>query len=76
MLEFRCPACTALAYSSASDPRFGKCPSCGAADLEKVGVVRPSQHEPQPLGLSPPYGDPFAMNSSVRAVLPPEGLRG
>ena len=75
MIEYRCPACEALAYSAAGGLRRGGCPACGA-DLQEGDVAARSRpREPQPEELIPPY-EPFPMNASVQAVRAPEGLRG
>ena len=70
MIEYRCPTCAALAFSSASDLRVSGCPACGAG-LEEVGVAGRSQsspREPRPEELTPLYAPTAAMNASVRAV--------
>ena len=77
MIEFRCTACEALAYSSVPIPNAEGCPACGA-DLEEIAVgarAQPSPREPQPEELLPPYASPVAMNASVTAVRAAEGLR-
>ena len=70
MIEYRCRACEALAYSSAPPGSgIGGCPSCGAP-LEEVGAAgRPA--EPRP---SHDF-EPAPMNASVEAVRAAEGLR-
>jgi hypothetical protein len=70
MIEYRCPACEALAYSSApAGSSFGGCPSCGA-QLEEVGAPgRPGERR------HPHDFEPAPMNASVEAVRAAQGLR-
>jgi len=46
MFKYRCPACGATAYSSASYSTLGECPSCGQSLREEESVRVP---EPAPI---------------------------
>ena len=76
MFEFRCPACAALAYSSALEA--SRCPACGVDDLEAIGIAGRadiSARPAEPLELVPPAAS-APMNASVQAVRAAQGLGG
>jgi predicted nucleic acid-binding Zn-ribbon protein len=67
MIEYPCPACKALAFSSASELHVGGCPSCGArlGEGEAQPSLRETVREQESIPL---HAAPAEMNMSVRAA--------
>lgn len=74
MFEYRCPACEAVAYSSAANgSSLGGCPACGNP-LDEAGAarrLRSSRRAPRPEELIPPYARAVPLHTSVQAVRAP-----
>jgi ribosomal protein L37AE/L43A len=52
MIEYRCPACEARAFSAASELRVRRCPSCGTQLGEGALASGPQPAPPGEMNLS------------------------